>query len=160
MHPADENRAVGVEVLERVELFRPIPPAGLARLAERGVSRRFAAGEVLMRQDEPSQTMFVILEGRVRVERAMEDGRTVPLAELGPGDVVGEMGLLDAAPRSATVTALEDARVLEIHATVLKVVLIEHPAVSTTLLRILSRRLRSTDELVEEMSREQSERLI
>lgn len=147
-----------VEVLERVELFRALPPAGLARLAERGVSRRFAAGDVLMRQGETSQTLHVIVDGRVRVERALAGDRSVTLADLGPGDVVGEMGLLDGAPRSATVTAIEDVETLEIHATVLAVVLIEHPAVSGSLLRILSRRLRSTDELVEAMSRTRPER--
>ncbi len=143
-------------MLERVELFKPIPQEGIARLAERGTPRHFAAGDMLMREDEPGQTMFVILDGKVRVERAVLAGRRVVLAELGPGEVVGEMGLLDAGPRSATVTALEDTECLEIHATVLAVVLIEHPAVSTALLRILSRRLRSTDELVNELSRRQA----
>ncbi len=147
---------MAVEILGRVDLFKPIPPEGIARLVERGTPRRFAAGAVLMREDEPGRTMFVILDGKVRVERAVLGGRPVVLAELGAGEVVGEMGLLDAGPRSATVTALEDTECLEIHATVLAVVLIEHPAVSTALLRILSRRLRSTDELVVEMSRRQA----
>lgn len=145
--------------LERVHLFRPIPQAGLAKLAERGVPRRVGRGEVLMRQGEPSQTMFVVASGRLQVERALPDERELVLAELGAGDVVGEMGLLDGGPRSATVTALEDSEVLEIHATALSVVLIEYPAVGNALLRILSRRLRSTDELVEQMSRSGSGRI-
>ena len=149
---------MGIELLERVDLFRSIPPEGIAHLAERGTSRRFAAGEVLMRQDEASSTMFVILSGRVRVERALPSEGAVGLAELGPGDVVGEMGLLDRAPRSATVTAIEPTQALEIHATALAFVLIEYPEVATALLRTLSHRLRTTDELVEEMSRRQAER--
>ncbi|OLC52654.1 MAG: hypothetical protein AUH85_16305 [Chloroflexi bacterium 13_1_40CM_4_68_4] len=150
---------MSTDVLERVELFKPIPTAGLQRLAERGVPRRFAAGQALMRQGETSQTMYVILSGSVRVDRRLPDERSVNLAELGPGDVVGEMGLLDGAPRSATVTAVEDTETLEIHATLLAVVLIENPAVSAALLRILSRRLRSADELVEEMSRAHTEHI-
>jgi CRP-like cAMP-binding protein len=150
---------MSADVLERVELFKPIPREGLERLAERGVLRRFPASAVLMRQGETSRTMHVILAGRVRVERWLADERVVKLAELGPGDVVGEMGLLDGAPRSATVTAIEDTETLEIHATVLAVVLIENPSVSSALLRVLSRRLRSADELLVEMSRSQQERL-
>jgi len=150
---------VSTDVLERVELFRPIPHDGLRRLADRGVLRRFTPGQTLMRQGETSQTMYVILSGAVRVDRSLPDERSVNLAELGPGDVVGEMGLLDRAPRSATVTAVEDTETLEIHATLLAVVLIENPAVSAALLRILSRRLRSADELVEEMSRAHTERI-
>lgn len=149
---------MGIDVLERVELFKPIPPAGIRRLAERGTPHRFAAGDTLMRQGEPSHTLFVITSGRVRIERALAGAGPVELAELGVGDVVGEMGLLDGAPRSATVTALVDTTVLEIHATVLAVLLIEYPTVSVSLLRILSRRLRSTDELVDEMSRRGAER--
>lgn len=159
MQADHDNSHMSADVLERVELFKPIPRAGLERLVERGVHRRFAVGETLMRQGETSQTMYVILEGRVRVDRWLPDERQVKLAELGAGDVVGEMGLLDSAPRSATVTAIEDTQALEIHATVLAIVLIENPAVSAALLRILSRRLRSADELVVEMSRSQKERL-
>lgn len=150
---------MGIDVLERVELFKPIPPAGLRRLAERGAARHFTEGDTLMRQGEPSHSLFVITSGRVRVARALAENAPVELADLGAGDVVGEMGLLDGAPRSATVTALEDTTALEIHATVLAVVLIEYPAVSASLLRILSRRLRSTDELVDELSRRGAERL-
>lgn len=159
MQVDQDNSFVSTDVLERVELFRPIPAAGLRRLADRGVLRRFGAGETLMRQGETSRTMYVITSGRVRVERWLPDERSVTLAELGMGDVVGEMGLLDGAPRSATVTALEDVEALEIHATLLAVVLIENPTVSSALLRVLSRRLRSTDELVEEMSRARRERI-
>ncbi len=142
-----------------MDLFKPLPPAGVQRLAARGVARRFAAGDVLMRQGEASQTLFVILSGLVRVERMLPNDQQVLLANLGPAEVVGEMGLLDGALRSATVTAVEPTDALEIHASVLAVVLIDYPAVSSALLRILSRRLRSTDELVEEISRGQSERI-
>jgi CRP-like cAMP-binding protein len=75
------------------------------------------------------------------------------LAELGPNDVVGEMGLLDNAPRSATVAALEDTETLEIHATVMALVLMDYPQVAAALLRTLSRRLRSADELAADLAR-------
>jgi CRP-like cAMP-binding protein len=75
------------------------------------------------------------------------------LAELGAGDVIGEMGLLDNAPRSATVTALEDTETLELHATVMALVVMQYPQVAAALLRILSRRLRSADELADALAR-------
>jgi CRP-like cAMP-binding protein len=150
---------VNVDVLERVELFRPLPRADLARLAERGALRRFAPGTALMRQGETGETMHVIVAGLVRVDRWLPDERIVKLAELGAGEIVGEMGLLDRAPRSATVTAIEPTETLELHATALAVVLIENPDVSSALLRTLSRRLRSADELVVEMSRAQKGRI-
>jgi len=84
------------------------------------------------------------------------EGREGPLvlAELGPNEIVGEVGILDGGARTATVTALAPTRTLELHRTVIAVVLIQYPAVAADLLRTLSRRLRSADELAEHLSRE------
>jgi CRP/FNR family transcriptional regulator len=107
-----------------------------------------------MRQGEASDTMHVIVSGRVRVERQGEGPqKPLQLAELGPNEVVGEVGILDGGARTATVTALTETRTLELHRTVLSVVLIQYPQVAAILLRTLSRRLRSADELAEQLSR-------
>ena len=132
--------------LDGVALFRTVSDEARRALVERGQVRTFAAGETLMRQGDPSDTMQVILSGRVRVERAGE-GRESPL-------IVGEVGILDGGARTATVTALAPTRTLELHRTVIAVVLIQYPAVAADLLRTLSRRLRSADELAEHLSRE------
>ena len=98
--------------------------------------------------------MHIILQGSVRVERAHPQIlRPVVLAELGPGSVVGEMGVLDQEPRSVTVTALTAVETLELDAPTLAQVLVDHPEAATALLRILSRRLRNTDELMQLMDR-------
>ncbi len=141
-------------VLSRVELFRPLPEEAQEALAARGARRLFAAGAVLMRQGDPSLSLFVILSGRVRVDRTTGSTETMRLAELGPDEIVGEMGVLDAEPRTATVTALEDTQTLELLASALAIALVESPAVSTGLLRLLSRRLRTTDELIDRISQE------
>jgi CRP-like cAMP-binding protein len=140
--------------LAEVEIFRPLPENALEALAMRGQHRRYLAGEVLMRQGDASDVMHVVLTGGVRVEREQSGESNVLLAELGPNEVVGEMGVLDHAPRAATVTAIEPTETLELHATALAVVLIQHPEVATILLRTLSRRLRGADELVEQLARE------
>ncbi len=139
--------------LADVALFKELPEPGLQLLAERGRPKRFAAGDPIMRQGDASDALHVITKGRVRVERSQAGETSLILAELGAGDVIGEMGLLDSAPRSATVTALEDTETLEIHATVMALVVIQYPQVSAALLRILSRRLRSADELADALAR-------
>ncbi len=139
--------------LQQVRILGHIPLDGLTRLAERGQSRVFPMGSLLMRQGEPADTLYVILSGRVRVDRSHPDlVLPVPLAELGPGEVVGEMGLLDGEPRSATVTAIEDTETLELDAADLAYTVLRHPEVSTSLLRTLSRRLRSVDDLATRMA--------
>jgi CRP-like cAMP-binding protein len=136
-------------IFDDVLLFHNLPLNGLAALAQNGRERTFDSGEVLMRQGEPSDSMYVIVQGRVGVDRSHPALLgPVRLAELGAGETVGEMGLLDGEPRSATVTALEETRVLELTADVLAETLIQFPEVTRTLLHILSNRIRSTDALV------------
>jgi len=139
--------------LAGVALFKDLPEPGLQTLVERGRPKRFAAGDVIMRQGDSSEALHVITRGRVRVERSQAAETPLVLAELTAGDVIGEMGLLDNAPRSATVTALEDTETLEIHATVMALVLMQYPQVASALLRTLSRRLRSADELADALAR-------
>jgi len=139
--------------LAGVVLFKELPEPGLQMLAERGRPKHFAAGSVIMRQGDASDALHVITGGHVRVERSQAGETPLVLAELGVGDVVGEMGLLDNAPRSATVTALEDTETIEIHATVMALVVMQYPEVASALLRVLSRRLRSADELADALAR-------
>jgi CRP-like cAMP-binding protein len=142
------------EVLGRATLFRGIPLNGLSHLAEQGREQTFPAGAILMQQGESSHNMYVIVSGKVSVERshpALID--PIILAELGPGDVVGEMGLLDDEPRTATVIANEDTETVELGAGALSEAMVRYPEVAKSLLRMLSRRLRSTDELIEQMLR-------
>ena len=139
--------------LAGVALFKELPEPGLQMLAKCFGRPRSASGDVIMRQGDASDAMHVITRGRVRVERDQPGETPLVLAELGPGDVIGEMGLLDGSPRSATVTASEDTETLEIHATVMAVVVMQYPQVAAALLRTLSRRLRSADELADALAR-------
>ncbi len=138
--------------LAGVTLFKELPEQGLQTLAERGRPRHFATGEMIMRQGDTSDALHVITRGRVRVEREQPGDTPLVLAELGAGDVVGEMGLLDSAPRSATVTAIEATETLELHAALVALVVMQYPQVAAALLRVLSHRLRSADELADALA--------
>jgi len=143
-----------LDILSEVHLFEGIPLNGLSGLAKRGKRRSFPAGSRLMRQGQASKSLHVILRGRVRVERAHQD-LTDPLllSELGPGEVVGEMGVLDGERRSATVTALEDTETLEVTRGAVAQLVLAYPKVAGALLRQMSKRLRSASDLAEELAR-------
>jgi CRP-like cAMP-binding protein len=128
-----------VAALHRVQLFAGIPGRVLAAVAEAAVEQRFAAGEVLMEEAAVEAHLYAIVEGRVSVHR---DGRTV--VELGPGKTVGELAVLDPAPRTATVTALEPTLVLRVDQTVLDELLIEWPELAHGVIVELASRLRAT----------------
>jgi len=97
-----EVRAAELELLQRTTVFAPLPYSALRRLASSLGERRAAAGEVIIRQGDEGDLVYVIAQGRVTVSR---DGEY--LRELGPADVFGELALILDVPRTATVTASE-----------------------------------------------------
>jgi NNP family nitrate/nitrite transporter-like MFS transporter len=108
-HPAplaDGGRALSVEaLLKTIPFFGDLTDEQLRALA--GLGRRLSAGagEPVVRQGEPGDSLYVILAGSARVSGTDEGGQAVELAELGAGDFFGELALIDSEPRSATVTA-------------------------------------------------------
>ena len=99
--------------LPETALLAGIPPAQLAGALEKMVARRFPAGATILREGESGDSLYLITGGRVEVE-TLDDGERVPLGTLGPGDFFGEVSLLTARPRTATVTAMTDLEALEL----------------------------------------------
>jgi CRP-like cAMP-binding protein len=156
--PARRNEG-GLGLIDKLALapmLKGIPADGLSYMLERGSLRVFPAGGTLMRQGEVGDSVHVVLSGRVRVERFHKE-LIGPLwiCDLGPVEVVGEMGVLDGEPRSATVVAIEDTGTLEVSGETLQELIDRYPDVSRALLRMLSQRLGRTDELVEQVKLDQ-----
>jgi putative iron-dependent peroxidase len=122
-----------------VPLFRGLDPAHLQRVAELAAEVRAADGDVLVRQGEPGDEFFVVVEGNVIVER---DGRRV--ARLGPGDFLGEIALIDGRPRTATARADGEARLLVLDHRRFDALLDGIPGVGRQVARVLVDRLRRT----------------
>lgn len=129
------------------ELFSSQPEL-LRRLLRGGVERAFSTGDLLMRQGDASTSLFYIVSGRVVVERTTP-GVLVPmtLAEIGDGQLVGELGVLDGRPRTANARAAEPTRAVEILADIALDVLTRTPRASRLVMRMLAERLRAADDL-------------
>lgn len=141
--------SVSISELNGVGVIRGLSAEGVRILADKGRPRSFAKGGVLVRQGEVAETVHVIVRGRVRVERAHPAlVEPLVLAELGPDEVVGEMGVLDGEPRSASAVAEEPTETRELTAALLAELVDKHPVVAAGLLRVLSTRLRSTNEIL------------
>ncbi|HUC36186.1 MAG TPA: cyclic nucleotide-binding domain-containing protein [Acidimicrobiales bacterium] len=140
--PGTWSRARRIELLSGMPLFSACNQRELAQVAALTVPTRLEKGTVLTRQGATGGIAFVIASGRAEVTR---DGRR--LATLGPGDVVGELSLIDGEPRSATVTATSDLEVLELDRRDLVKLLRKAQPVVRKLLESLAQRLRDVDAL-------------
>ena len=109
--------------------------------------RRYAAGEVIVRENDFGETAYVIGQGQVEVSKEL-DGQNVHLAYLEVGETFGEMSMIDEKPRSATVTAVVDTVVREIRRDDFFNSFQTEPKVAITLLKVLFERLREADAMI------------
>ena len=127
--------------LRRVPLFERLDPEDLQRVAAVADERSFTAGQVIVREGEVGDELFVLLDGTVRVERAEPDGTTRMLRTYGPGDHFGELAVLLERPRVATVVAEVDIRTLVIGGDGLTAILRERPEAAMAMLATLAERI-------------------
>jgi len=138
-----------IALLQRMPVFGAIGQPALEFLVDQAATVEVAAGDCFFREGEVADRMYVLETGRVEVFRCWQQ-REFALCRLGAGDCFGEMALLDLAPRSAGVRALEDSRAMEISAADLYALFERDPEqftlIQMNLAREISRRLRATDE--------------
>jgi small-conductance mechanosensitive channel/CRP-like cAMP-binding protein len=159
-----EDGAHRAQLLSRVDLFAAFDAAALDGLARQVVVRLVPAGTVVVEQDEPGQSMFVVVEGDLRVHVPDADGTLREAGYLRAGDFFGEMSLLTGEKRSATVRAIGDAVLYEIAKDHIATLLDAHPEIAATLTRtVAEHRLRdsaATGRLPPEERAEQKRTLI
>ena len=122
-------------------IFADLSPEDLQRVAAIAGEQWFPAGTAIFHQGEEGNVMFIIVNGHVRVIRSV-NGSDQTLAQRGPGEFVGEMAILESAPRSATLLTQDEVRMLAIDGDTFKQILRERPEVSLAVLSSVSRRLR------------------
>ncbi len=131
-------------LLRQVPMFAELAPDQLEDLAEVVVERHFQPGADLCQEGEAGDAVFLLVKGRVKVfTGGGADGRPErALSELGPGACIGEMAVFDAAPRSATVRALERTRSLTLPGDDFKALLGQRPEMAQVIIAELVRRMR------------------
>jgi CRP-like cAMP-binding protein len=134
------------EFLQQVPLFANLSKHHLKGLARACTERTYNEGDVLVRQGNPGVGLFIIVSGTVKVQKTTEQGSIMEIATHGPGEVIGEMAVLDGAPRSADVVALQETKVLILASWDFKSFMNTHPEVALEILPVIVRRFRETNE--------------
>ncbi len=143
-----EQPTEAIELLARVPLLDGLSAQELERIATVAVARSFPKGARVFHEGDPSDACYVIRSGEVRVTREHSDGRAIALATLGPGEIVGELAMLDGEARSASLEALSDLELLAISAPDMRGLLERNGSITAKLVIALTRRLRETNERV------------
>lgn len=135
-----------IALLKKVSLFSSLNEAHLSSIAEFCVERSFREGDVIIKQGNSGIGLYVICSGKVKIVKVTAGGEKLDIAELGPGDFFGEMAVLDSAPRSADVVALEESKCLVLSAWDFNARMKVDPEIALKILPIVVKRFRETND--------------
>jgi CRP/FNR family transcriptional regulator len=139
------------DVLARTPLFGALGQEAAAALNAVARPRRFPRGALIFSEGDNGDSLYVVVDGKVKVFRTATDGRENMLAVLGPGEMFGELSLFDPGPRTATVAAITDCVLTSVAHDALRPWLTGRPELSEQLLQALARRLRRTNEAMADL---------
>ena len=136
---------VSTAVLKAVPLFATLPEEQLRMLTTMVTRRSASRNTTIMSSGDATDSLYIVLSGRLKVMMSDSEGKEVILAILGPGEFFGEMGLIDDEPRSASVVTIEPCELLSIAKRDFKRVISENSEMAMAVMRGLVRRLREAD---------------
>lgn len=138
--------------LGSLPLFHGLPPEALARLHAQLRATAFPSGTVIMTTEQPGEVVYVVVSGTLKVHVEQASGANVILAILGPGEVVGELSMIDTPIRSATVVTMEESTLLWLDRATFRQDLEILPGLAMNLVTVLSRRLRLANEQIQALA--------
>jgi CRP/FNR family cyclic AMP-dependent transcriptional regulator len=141
-----------LEIARGIPLFGQVADGDLEQIASHLIERRYPRNTTIVEEGLPGDYMYIIREGRVKVTKLSEDGREKILEFLDEGAFVGEMALLERAPRSASVKTLTPVRLLALSRIDFIALLKKSPDLAMAVIQELSRRLRTINEQASALS--------
>lgn len=134
------------DIVESSHLFKSLDEGGRRELIETGYVVKYDAGQSLMKQGDVGSAMYLVMRGNVSVETDKGDAGVLHLAKLGRGACIGEVGVLTGIPRTATVKALDEVKVVAFEKHRVQRVIDAHPKVRKLLEAMIEGRARDTVE--------------
>jgi CRP-like cAMP-binding protein len=149
---AQSQKPETIASLRAIPMFSGVSDEALESIASLLIERSFPKHKTIVEEGAPGDYMYIIVEGRVKVTKLSGDGREKILELLDVGDFFGEMSLFDEAPRSASVKAMSQVRILALARNDFLRLLSRSPDLALSVIQELTRRLRQVDEQASSLS--------
>jgi CRP/FNR family cyclic AMP-dependent transcriptional regulator len=143
---------IHVGILRNVPLFAMLDEAQLHALANLMSRKSAPKNRTIIKAGDPTDSLYIVIAGRTKVQMADDEGKEVILSVLGPGDFFGEMGLLDGAPRAASVVTLEQSEFVSVSKEDFNKLLKDNFEMAMVVMRGLVKRLREADRKIESLA--------
>ena len=137
--------------VRKAPLFSALDDASAASLRASMSPVKVSKGHTLFKEGDAGDRLYVVVDGKLKLGTSSSDGRENLLSILGPGDMFGELSLFDPGPRTATATAVTDAKLLSLAHDQVIGLITQHPKVGLQLLGRLAQRLRRTNEVLADL---------
>ena len=145
------TKAADESVIRSAPLFSALNDEEAASLRASMTQVKVSKGHTLFKEGDEGDRLYVVLEGKLKLGTTSIDGRENLLSILGPGEMFGELSLFDPEPRTATATAVTDAKLLALAHDQVIGLITRHPQASLELLRRLAQRLRKSNEILADL---------
>ena len=138
-------------IIRKAPLFSALDDAAAHELRQSMVSLKLNKGQVLFKEGQEGDRLYVVVHGKIKLGTQSNDGRENLLSILGPGEMFGELSLFDPEPRTSTATAVTDVRLVSLAHDAVIGLITSNPQTSLELLRRLAQRLRKSNEILADL---------
>jgi len=139
------------DVLARAGLFQGVGPEAISALTAAMEYVDVPRGAAVFSEGEQGDSVYIVVDGKVKLSRRAPDGRENMIAVMGPSDMFGELSVFDPGPRTATATAVTAARLALLRQADLRSWMSTRPELAEQLLRVVARRLRRTNDALADL---------
>jgi CRP/FNR family cyclic AMP-dependent transcriptional regulator len=147
-----EPTSTPTQTLAKVQIFSGLTESELGFLAQRAAPRSYSAGQSVFGEGEPCSGLYVVESGHVRIFKSSANGREQVLSIDGPGSSIAELPVFDGGSYPASVTAIDEAKLLFVSKQDFQALCLAHPQVALKVLRVVGARLRRLVGIIEELS--------
>lgn len=130
-------------------LYTELNEADAENILDVSIYREYKAGDIVFHKGDVSENIYVVLEGRLKIQNESKDGKTLVLDMLGPGSSFGEIGLIENKPRIAQAVCITYCKLLITNRSNFMKILAKYPHVAIKVMNLLSNKVRSTHEFLE-----------